>query len=150
MARNSSTWTRETRPRSPGRTRARPRKATLEIKDFYSKFFNSTEYRDSLKQRILKGKAMPIETLGYYYLYGKPKERVQLLNGQGEDLRYDDLLNAIAIRITRLATSRHLGPGTPSPEAGATGGPVLELVRTSETEPASANGHVDGLAPVSG
>ncbi len=51
-----------------------PNRATQEIKEFFRALFESEEYQDSLKKRILAGKAVPIESLGLQYLYGKPKQ----------------------------------------------------------------------------
>ncbi len=54
-----------------------PNRATREIKEFFRALFESELYQESLKKRILAGKAMPIESLGFQYLYGRPKQFVE-------------------------------------------------------------------------
>lgn len=148
MPRSSTTWT--ARPPNSGKKKGKPSKKQLEIKGFFEEFFATKDYRDRLKERINKGKAMPIEALGYYYVYGKPKERVQLLGSAGEEMTHDDLITALVARFTRLASTRHIGEGTPQDAAETIGGTVLELERSGTTESTPAGGDVDGLAPIGG
>jgi hypothetical protein len=144
MARSSTTWT--TRPTNAGKPRG-TNKATREIKDFFRSFFDSREYRDSLKTRILKGKAMPIEQLGYYYVYGKPKERVELHGAEEEALTGDDLIAALVVRLTRLATDRPLDSGAPQAQPAITEGPVLVVGSTSESVPMIPDKPVAPMVP---
>jgi hypothetical protein len=116
MGRSRTTWVR--RPPNAGKKKGTTNRATREIKHFFRSFFDSPEYRDSLKTRILKGKAMPIEQLGYYYVYGKPKERVQLLEAEEEALTRDDLIVALTARFARLANAHIREQGAPQDQLG--------------------------------
>ena len=62
----------------PGRPPGREDNARRDIKEFYREFFESEEYRENLKARIKKGKVVPLEVLGHYYAYGKPKIKVEV------------------------------------------------------------------------
>ncbi len=64
--------------RGGGRKKGVPNKATLEVKTFLRNFLESAAYRRSLQDRILKGKAVPLEILAHYYAYGKPKTSVEV------------------------------------------------------------------------
>lgn len=130
------------RPANAGRRKGSQNKATKDIKEWFGKFFSSQEYRDNVKARILKGKAPHVETLGYYYLYGKPKERLQLLNGAGQELTHDDLLNTLTVRITRFIASRTTPLGVDPPEQGPVVDAVVQLESPSEAEPTDSNGHL--------
>ena len=66
------------RTAGPGRPKGLPNKATREVKDFGEKFFKSKKYRDSLKTRILEGKAQQLEIHLMNLTYGKPKEQVEI------------------------------------------------------------------------
>jgi hypothetical protein len=61
--------------------------ATRSMKAIAQQFFESEEYRASMKQRILAGTAPALEVYLLQMLYGKPKEHVQLdVAVQQEDL----------------------------------------------------------------
>ena len=64
-----------------GRKRGTPNKATRDVKDFFAEFMNSPEYQDNIRQRILAGRAVPIEQTGLYYTAGKPTEKVAVEGG---------------------------------------------------------------------
>jgi hypothetical protein len=59
-----------------GRKRGTPNKATRDVKEFFAEFMSSPEYQDNIRQRILAGRAVPIEQVGLYYTAGKPTEKV--------------------------------------------------------------------------
>jgi hypothetical protein len=73
MARNTSGLRR-----GGGRPKGAPNKATREIKEFGEQFFTSKEYRDSLRKRVLAGKAQAVEIHLMNLTYGKPKEQVEV------------------------------------------------------------------------
>lgn len=50
----------------------------IELQLFWDQFFMSVDYRENLKQRILKGKAAHMEILLHHMVYGKPKETLAL------------------------------------------------------------------------
>jgi hypothetical protein len=69
--------TRPGRPKTGGRKKGTPNKATGEIKTFAKQFLESAAYRASLEQRVRAGEAPHMETLLHHYAYGKPKELVE-------------------------------------------------------------------------
>ncbi len=79
MGKGGTTKFKKGQPRLPGsgRKKGMPNRATREIKEFFRALFESEEYQDGLKKRILAGKAMPIESLGFQYLYGRPKQVIE-------------------------------------------------------------------------
>lgn len=62
---------------SSGRPKGVPNKATREFKAWAEKFFRSAAYRQSAERRILKGRALPLETYLAQLLHGKPKDQVE-------------------------------------------------------------------------
>lgn len=62
----------------PGRPKGVPNKATLEVKQFAREFLTSEEYRESLKRRILQGKALTLEVMLSHYGFGVPKQSVEV------------------------------------------------------------------------
>jgi len=66
----------------PGRPKGRLSSSTLEVRDMARSMLNDDEYLANLKKRLKSGDAPPaVETMLWYYAYGKPKEVVEL---QGE------------------------------------------------------------------
>jgi hypothetical protein len=66
-----------------GNPRGRPKgsrnKTSIEVADFCRNMVESRDYRASLKQRLLDGKAPHMEPLLWYYAYGKPIDRIELI-----------------------------------------------------------------------
>ena len=52
-----------------------------EAQVFWDRFFSSQAYRDNLKERILDGRGVHMETLLHHMVYGKPKETLALQGG---------------------------------------------------------------------
>jgi hypothetical protein len=50
----------------------------MEIKDFARSILEDPTYQTRLKQRLLDGDAPQIEQLLYHYLYGKPRQELEL------------------------------------------------------------------------
>jgi hypothetical protein len=63
----------------PGRPKGSKNKTKLEIAEIARQLLESREYRTSLRRRIIDGKSPMIEQLLYYYAYGRPIERLQLI-----------------------------------------------------------------------
>jgi len=61
-------------PKTGGRREGTPNRATAEFKGFWQQFLSSTEYRDSLKRRMLDGKADHMERYVAELLYGRPRQ----------------------------------------------------------------------------
>lgn len=59
-----------------GRELGTPNRATAEFKEFWQEFFESEEYRQNLKQRLLDGKADHMERYAAELLYGRPKMEI--------------------------------------------------------------------------
>lgn len=65
--------------RGPGRPKGSRNKTSLEIEALAKNLLESPEYRQSLKKRLIEGKAQAIEQILYYYAYGKPVDRIELI-----------------------------------------------------------------------
>ena len=63
-------------PRFGGRLSGTPNRATQEMRAFARSILENPAYRESIRQRIMQGKAPHLETLLYHYAYGKPRETV--------------------------------------------------------------------------
>lgn len=61
-----------------GRPKGLQNKATRQFKEWAEKFFTSPAYRQKVEQRLLDGKAQPLEVYLYQMLYGKPTEQVEV------------------------------------------------------------------------
>lgn len=61
---------------NPGRPKGALNKNTPEIKTFARQLLESDEYRESLKTRVLAGKAPHMEPLLHHYGYGQPKQQI--------------------------------------------------------------------------
>jgi hypothetical protein len=77
-----------------GRPRGLPNRTTVEVRNFARDLLTSEAYRASARRRILRGEAPHLETLLYYYAFGKPKERL--------DVRMEGLL-AHLVRIHEMS-----------------------------------------------
>jgi hypothetical protein len=74
-------------PKTGGRAKGTPNKATVEVKEAARLLVDDPEYRKTLKERLLAGTAGPgVETMLWHYAYGKPKESVELTGKDGETL----------------------------------------------------------------
>ena len=73
---------RNLRRGGPGRPKGSRDRRTLAITEFARSIIESDEYRNSLRARVLAGKAPHLEPLLYHYGYGKPVERVELSAGK--------------------------------------------------------------------
>lgn len=58
----------------PGRPKGCPNKVTREIKMIARAVLDDPAYQESVKQRMIDGKAPHLETLYHYYADGKPKD----------------------------------------------------------------------------
>jgi hypothetical protein len=62
-----------------GRPKGSRNKTSLEIAEVARKLVESREYKASLKQRLIEGKAPHMEPILFYYAYGKPIDRIELV-----------------------------------------------------------------------
>ena len=60
-----------------GRPKGVPNKATREIKESARRLVEDPAYLESLRRRLTSGKAPHMESLLFYYAYGKPKEQTE-------------------------------------------------------------------------
>ena len=67
------------KPNPGGRPKGSRNKTSLEIAAVARQLIESREYKKSLKQRLIDGKAPHMEPILFYYAYGKPVDRIQLL-----------------------------------------------------------------------
>jgi hypothetical protein len=71
------------RPKGAGRRPGAVNKKTLEIRDFAKGILESADYKERLKSRIESGKSPEIEKLLFHYAYGRPPDKVELSNPDG-------------------------------------------------------------------
>ena len=57
-----------------GRRKGSLNKVTIEVKAFSASILHDPNYQESLKKRLIAGKAPHMEPLLFHYCYGKPKE----------------------------------------------------------------------------
>ncbi len=69
-------------PKTGGRREGTPNRATAEFKGFWQQFLSSTEYRDSLKRRMLDGKADHMERYVAELLHGRPRHEISVKGDQ--------------------------------------------------------------------
>jgi hypothetical protein len=69
-----------------GRPKGAKNKATLEIKEWATKFFESPKWRKSAEDRMVKGKGAHLESYLLALTYGKPTDRVELTGNEGKPL----------------------------------------------------------------
>lgn len=62
----------------PGRKPGVPNRATVEIKESSRRLVEDPDYVQSLRRRLVSGKAPHMETLLFHYAYGKPKDTTAL------------------------------------------------------------------------
>jgi hypothetical protein len=66
-------------PNPKGRPKGSRNKTSLEIAAVARQLVESREYRASLKKRLIEGKAPHMEPILFYYAYGKPVDRIELI-----------------------------------------------------------------------
>jgi hypothetical protein len=54
----------------PGRPKGLPNKATQDAREFAQKFIDDQDYRESLRRRVISGRAPHMEQLIWTYRYG--------------------------------------------------------------------------------
>lgn len=66
-------------PKTGGRKKGTPNKATVEGREFARSIVDDAAYRERLRARMLSGEANPaIEQLVWHYAYGKPTESLDV------------------------------------------------------------------------
>jgi hypothetical protein len=73
---------RKGQPKTGGRRRGTPNKATSAIREAAQKLLEDKDYQAALKTRLRRGTAGAVEPLLYHYAYGKPKETVAVEAGE--------------------------------------------------------------------
>ena len=63
-------------PKTGGRAKGTPNKATAAIRDVAQRLLSDEEYQAALKVRLRRGTAGAVEPLLYHYAYGRPKETI--------------------------------------------------------------------------
>lgn len=77
MPRTSTTFTKGCNP-GPGRPKGALAQRTIEVREFAARVIDDPGYQANLIGRIKKGQANHIESLLWFYRYGKPVERVEV------------------------------------------------------------------------
>ncbi len=71
------------REKTGGRQMGTPNQATAEFKEFWQQFFESEEYRENLKTRLLAGRADHMERYAAELLYGRPRQEIGIRGQDG-------------------------------------------------------------------
>lgn len=96
--RNSRRGRKKGTPKTGGRARGTPNKATVEVKAACAAIVDDPTYRRTLAARARAGELAPaVECMLWYYRFGKPKERVDVDGGAG-------LLELLAAATARSET----------------------------------------------
>ena len=75
------------KPKTGGRTKGTPNKATLEIRELAQAILTRPAYQTNLRRLADRGKLPPhLETLLYHYAWGKPKEIMEHTGKDGGPL----------------------------------------------------------------
>jgi hypothetical protein len=74
----------------PGRRKGVPNKATCELKEFWTEFFESAAYRENAKDRIMQGKAPQLESDLLAKVYGKPTDQLEVSGPKGTTISVHD------------------------------------------------------------
>jgi hypothetical protein len=83
-------------PKTGGRKKGTPNKATVEAKAACSAIVDDPVYRSNLLERARAGLLPPgVETMLWHYAKGKPKETVQLQNPDGSPVQHTSTVNVI-------------------------------------------------------
>lgn len=85
-------------PPGPGRPKGSRNKATAEIRDAARRLLADEKYVESLKYRLMAGKAQHMEVLLHHYAYGKPSETIDIGVPEGVTIRH---VFAVATERTR-------------------------------------------------
>jgi hypothetical protein len=92
-----------------GRPKGKRNRNTIEIQQTAKRLLEDPAYQVSLKRRLITGEAGAIETLLYYYAYGKPVERYEDLSPlEKVALCWDD---GPTIDVSAKADENGHGPG---------------------------------------
>ena len=89
---------------NPGRPKGAINKSTREVKAFARAIVEDPEYVDSLRRRLVSGRAPHMEPIMFYYAYGKPKEVVDT----------PGLTSAVEALARKAIDELHPGPGKTS------------------------------------
>lgn len=75
-------------PKTGGRAKGTPNKATVEVREVARRLVEDPEYQDRFKRRLLAGELAPgVEQMLWAYAYGKPKETIELQGNGGGPLQ---------------------------------------------------------------
>jgi hypothetical protein len=92
-----------------GRPKGIRNKSTLSVGEFFRGVFESDDYRQRVTKRLIDGKAPHLETIGFYYAYGKPKETL--------DINITQTMLLAALRLSDLELTAFLRAlESPQPE----------------------------------
>ena len=86
--RTPSTAFKPGHPKLGGRAKGQPNHATIEVRKAARKLMEDVNYRRALARRLHSGRLAPtMETTLWHYLYGEPKDRVEVSTVEGGMLR---------------------------------------------------------------
>ena len=124
-----------------GRPRGTLNRVTVEVREVAHKLISSPHYVKTLMRRINAGEANHMEPILWYYAYGKPVERVESVDGNGNTvspfLMLVQLVQAAGL-TSRDGAERFLASAEQ---------PVIEAEEPESTEPEPHDGHSNGKRP---
>jgi len=107
-----------------GRTKGSQNKATLDMVEWFREFLSSPECRESMKRRMLSGKAPKLEELAFHYGLGKPVETVEVTGADGgaimvQQVEAERAAGTAKARVLRLLKGGLSGNGADGNGGGA-------------------------------
>ena len=91
--------------RGGGVGRVGPNKATADIKAIATRLVSDPGYVESLKVRLKRGTAGPVEPLLFHYAYGRPKEEIALRVEDARNQSTADLAERARQLVERLGST---------------------------------------------
>ena len=132
-------------PTNPaGKPKGTLNRVTIEVREMSRKLISSPYYVKKLRQRINAGEANHMEPILWYYAYGKPVDRVEQVDGNGNTispfLALVQIVQAAGL-TSRDGAERFLSPPAEDSQDEIDMGAEPEPERAPAAEPGARNGN---------